>query len=106
MGLEGWPKQVWYRFDSTLIKFKLNGDGFPEVIVKDSVNLKDLTLETFEYMMAPIEDRPVLLLDLSEEEVNPMTHIPTLVLPSNRDVYEVTKEFRKSNQSVARKLNS
>ena len=62
----------------------------------DDVSLDKLFVETKLFQHAPIKDRPVLLLELIENEVNPRSYISTLLQPSNRDVYGLTKEFEKA----------
>ena len=58
--------------------------------------MNDLLLLTLGYRSEPLEKRPVLFLELAEDEVNPRSHIATMLQPSNRDVYTLTKEFEKS----------
>ena len=96
IGNPNWPPEVWYRFDSNLLQFYLNGDE-PKVKYFRKVLLDDLLIFTEDYRSEPLEKRPVLFLELAEDEVNPRSHIATLLQPSNRDVYTLTKEFEKSN---------
>ena len=95
IGKTGWPKEVWYRYDENLVKYKLN-DRSPEVILVEDVTLSALLKETKAFQDEAIEEWPVLLLEMQEHEVNPRSHIATLVQPSNRDVYSITKEFDKA----------
>ena len=95
IGNPNWPPEVWYRFDSNLLQFYLNGDE-PKVKYLRKVLLDDLLIFTEDYRSEPLEKRPVLFLELAEDEVNPRSHIATLLQPSNRDVYTLTKEFEKS----------
>jgi hypothetical protein len=96
IGDSKWPPEVWYRFDDILLQFCLT-NGEPEVTYVDDVSLNVLLKLTRDYMREPLEKRPVLFLELKEDEVNPCSHIATLLQPSNRDVYTLTKEFEKSN---------
>lgn len=95
VGKEGWPSEIWYRFDKKLLKFSLC-DNIPCVDEVEFVTLDTLEIMTGKYRKYSIGTRPVLFLELTESEVNPLSYIPTLVQPSNRDVYGMTKEFHKA----------
>ena len=92
MGTNGWPKEIWYRFDFNMIKFSLN-NGNPHVFIISNVTLKSLLRLTL-----CIKDT-VLLLELNENEINPLSYIPTYIPLSNRKVYDVTKQIFKANGS-------
>jgi hypothetical protein len=96
MGEEGWPKEVWYRFNVGLLQYKLS-DGVPTVTVLEDIGLKDLRILASDYSLTPIKDRPVAIVELSEDETNPCPEIPILLQPSNRDIFELTKELCKAN---------
>lgn len=94
VGKEGWPTEVWYRFEEILLKFCLIRNK-PTVFFSKPVNLSLLWNKTDDYEGKPIDAKPVLFLELVEHEVNPRSCIPTLLHLSNRDVYDRTKEFDK-----------
>lgn len=95
IGKEGWPIEVWYRYDNSLLKFSLRNHR-PCVDAVEFVTLSVILNMTLHIREFAIGTRPVLFLELTEDEVNPRSHIPTLVQPSNGDVYDITKEFQKS----------
>jgi hypothetical protein len=95
IGNEGWPNKVWYRYDNKLLKFSLvNGQTNVEV-VKDATIFNVITLTRVGYNV-PLEDKPILLMDMLEHETNPVSYIGTLIQPHNLDVYELTRTFSKS----------
>ena len=71
LGEVDWPKEVWYRVDKFMFKFFLV-DGVPTV-----AELQDVTLASVEKFSSQfrattrVEDRPVLLLELKEKEIDP-----------------------------------
>jgi hypothetical protein len=86
---------VWYRFNKILLKFYLS-NGQPAVDLINLVSLDILLSYTEGYSQKPLVKRPVLFLELKEDEVNPCSDIATLLQPSNRDVFSLTKDFEKS----------
>lgn len=96
IGTDGWPTEVWYRFETTLLKFNMLDNIKCHVEFEESVTLSNLRDRTLKYRNTPILGRPILFLELDEDEVNPRSYVPTLLHPSNRDVYKLTKEFYKS----------
>ena len=96
LGEVDWPKEVWYRVDKFMFKFFLV-DGVPTV-----AQLQDVTLASVEKFSSQfrattrVEDRPVLLLELKEKEIDPSSYIPTYIPLSNRNVYSATKEIQKA----------
>lgn len=96
MGEKGWPPEVWYRFDGTLLKFSLK-DGVPTVKETEGMALSALCQETKLFWSQIVEECPVLFLELNEEEENPVSYIATLIKLSNRNVGRITKELQKAD---------
>ena len=96
IGKSGWPREVWYRVDSKLFKFYLfNGNTVVEEEEKEAT-LSNLSSLTDKYSDSSIEVQPVLFLELTEDEINPISYISTLIQLSNHNVYDTTKEFEKA----------
>lgn len=96
IGNPGWPTEVWYRYETSLLKFKMVDNTKCNVKFVTPVSLSDLRDRTEQYRSSPISHQPVLFLELDEDEVNPRSYIPTLYHPSNGNLFELTKEFYKS----------
>ena len=96
IGMKGWPPEVWYRYDTDMFKFKLDAKGDPVVEKVIDVQVKSLLTMTEKYRRSPIALKPILFLELMEDEVNPASHIRTIVQPSNRDINTLTKEMKKA----------
>ena len=97
LGGQDWPKEVWYRCDNKMVKFSLER-GVPTVKTVSAHTLNDVLSLTDPYNgVKDINHLPVLLLELSEDENNPRSYIPTYIPLSNRNVYDITKEMQKSN---------
>jgi hypothetical protein len=60
------------------------------------MGLKKLYILASEYSLTPIKDRPVAIVELFEYEIGPHPEIPILLQPSNRDIFELTKELLKA----------
>lgn len=96
MGEKGWPPEVWFRFDEILLKFSLQG-GEPVVEEQEDMTLSAVYKQTVPFWSQKVDVCPVLFLELREDEVNPTSHIATLVQLPNHGVEEVTKEFLKAD---------
>ena len=92
LGESDWPKEVWYRVNKSLLMFCLV-EGVPVVESLDA-KTKDDVLVISEKFQAR---RPVLLMELMEDEVNPSSAVPTYIPLSNREVFAVTKEMQKAD---------
>jgi hypothetical protein len=96
LGEVGWPKEVWYRVNLIMFKFLLV-DGVPTVSKSQGATLASVLAFSSEFEdTTRVEDQPVLLMELDEEEVNPKSFIPTYIPLSNRNVFSATKEIEKA----------
>ncbi len=96
LGDEGWPMEVWYRYDYTMFQYYLNA-GEPDVRVVEASTLADVSRLTSEFAgVSDISKLPVLLLEMKEHEVGPMSKIPTYIPLSNREANEKTKDLYKA----------
>ena len=91
LGEEGWPRQVATRVEEQLTVYKLNRSGQVEVQMHHVLTLRHLiplsrTLE---------KDGAVLLLELSEDESNPVVHCPTLITLSIATHAPISRNFTK-----------
>jgi len=89
---EGWPEQVWYRYDSYMLKFSIL-NGKPIVCEASARSLDDV----LDLTRSAESMNVVLLLEMQEKEEDPRTFVPTLVQPSNSDIYSLTKTFSKAS---------
>eukprot|EP01036_Dinobryon_divergens_P024381 gene24382-32827_t len=96
IGTVGWPKEVWYRYDKILLMFRLSDQGEPIVVEENFVSLDVLEIRTRIFEAEPLENKPVLFLELQEWEGNPCSYIATLIHLSNSNVFGITKEFAKA----------
>jgi hypothetical protein len=96
IGKEGWPKEVWYRYDDTLLRYSLV-NGMPHVQIEEADTLLDVRKKTKKFKKKPVSEQPVLLLEMAEHEKHPSSSIATLVHLSNRNVYSITKGFDKAS---------
>jgi tRNA pseudouridine-54 N-methylase len=79
-----------------VIQFSLK-EKARRVTIVPAETLKDVLRLTAQFEnVQVIDELPVLLLELAEDEVNPRSYIPTYIPMSNRDVYSTTKELKKS----------
>ena len=97
IGNEGWPNKVCYRFDNEMLEFSLGAINKPHVELLEMETLGDVFKYTKRYpRRRPIEQTPVLLLEMRENEDNPLSFIPTYIPLSNRDAHEATKDMQKA----------
>jgi hypothetical protein len=66
------------------LKFSIVDDK-PFVERAPAVSLVDLGIMTDHYALS--DSQPILLLEMNEDETDPQSYIPTLVMMSNRDVF-------------------
>jgi hypothetical protein len=92
-----WPTMILYRIGKILFKFSLSNDDKEIVSLEKRVDLDRLSEITNEFYHLPKSSQPVLLIEMLENEINPVSYIPALIQPSNRNVIEMTKEFHKSS---------
>jgi hypothetical protein len=96
LGKDGWPKELWCRLDQKMIQFSLK-EKARRVTIVPAKTLNDVLELTAQFEnVRVIDELPVLLLELAEDEVNPRSYIPTYIPMSNRDVSSTTKELKKS----------
>ena len=92
LGEKGWPRQVAIRVEEQVVAFEVDDAGKLEAVGYEARTLRDLI---------PVSRKlekggAVLLLELSEDETNPVVHCPTLVTISNRDARTQLKEMHKA----------
>lgn len=100
IGNDGWPKEVWYRFDVTVLKFSLY-KGIPRV-VEGFCPFNELATQTEDYHYDNIrkEDCPVVLTDANENDSDPQPGIATFIQVTNIDADTKLKTFDKSEARI------
>jgi len=99
MGESGWPTRVAYRIDDKIIEFAWL-DLDVKVSVSDCPSLSGLNDYASQFRNLALSDKPVVLLELLEDEVNPSFNLPTLVSQSSRDAETLLKEFYKCGAEI------
>ena len=96
MGEKGWPKEVWFYRDKKMLVYSIV-NGNPHVAIKKQMNLDKVAARTDDFSFKEkIDEKPVLIMELNENENHPRSHIPTYIPLSNREVYDTTKEIKKA----------
>ena len=104
LGTEGWPNKVAYRYDDEISIFSFDEKGNPSVtcmpcktldVAKDVSKMLLREWQSAENNRSSKPVRPVLFLEVGEDEKNPQSALPTLVYLSNRLVKETTKTWSK-----------
>lgn len=97
LGESDWPKEVWYRLNEEMYTFGLV-NGHVEVELTEFVDLDCLRRKSLQYVNVPRTNCPVLLLELSEKELDPEIALPCLVTASSRDAEKTLKTMGKTGK--------
>lgn len=97
LGEDGWPKSIIHRVFNKMYLYKTDSDG--NVIVESEPALSVAAVEEYcgQFDYLPRNQRPLLFLELKEEELIPTLNVPIFVAVSSRDAESQLKPYMKGD---------